>query len=52
MRIGNNIEVLNIDLDNEVGFEIEYGDNPNSYVWIDKDDAIKLIAHLQEQFGI
>ena len=51
ISINKNLELDKIDSDNEVCIEIT-GGYEESFVFINKEQAIKLIAHLQEQFGI
>ena len=53
MEINNSLTVSNIDETQDVEIMIEGGFTSHEHsTWIDKEQAIKLIAHLQEQFGI
>lgn len=45
------LELSDIDPDKEVCIEIN-GGYDESFVYINREEAIMVIAHLQEQFGI
>lgn len=51
MRIAKDLEADIIDEQKEVMLTVKVYDG-EAHTWIDKDEAIRLIAHLQEQFGI
>ena len=45
--------VSDLDQDKEVEFAITITESPDThYAWLDKQDAIELIEHLKQQFGI
>jgi len=52
MKIGINLDITPIDTVGEVKITIDEGFGLYSMAWLNKEQAIKVIAHLQEQFGI
>ena len=51
MEISKNISVDVIDEQNDIMISITLHDG-EAHTWINKEQAVKLIQHLKEQFGI